>query len=128
MNKKKRSFSHSLSHLCRTNSKVDPSIKIRQSVVNNQETTIIRTNGAPQPSTDYSNLTDAEQLYARLANNDLGSSVYNVDDNDEFTPESDDIAQLHAKLNPTDIENLYARLPKNTIHDTDDQEGLNEDE
>lgn len=109
-------------------------IKTRQSVVvTNQETVITHTNGAFQPPPDYSNLTDTEELYTRLANNDLGSSVYNVD-NDEYITEpgdldaNDDIAQLHAQLKPTDVELLYARLPTDIIPDTNGQEGLNEDQ
>jgi hypothetical protein len=115
-------------------SRPDPLIKTRQSVVvTNQETVITHTNGAFQPPPDYSNLTDTEELYTRLANNDLGSSVYNVD-NDEYITEpgdfdaNDDIAQLHAQLKPTDVELLYARLPTDIIPDTNGQEGLNEDQ
>jgi hypothetical protein len=109
----------------RSNLKQDASIKTRQGgVFTNQET---RTNGA---NTDYSNFNDTEELYARLANNDLRQSVYN----DEYTSEpvdfveNGDIGQLHAQLKPTDIELLYSRLPSDIIPDTDEQVQLNEDQ
>jgi hypothetical protein len=84
----------------RSNLKQDASIKTRQGgAFTNQET---RTNGA---NTDYSNFNDTEELYARLANNDLRPSVYN----DEYTNEpvdfveNGDIGQLHARLANNDL-------------------------
>ncbi len=86
-----------------------------------------------QPQPDYSNLTDKEELYARLANGGLRPSVYDVDNNG-FTPESvdyvenDDIAQLHGRIQPTDVELLYARLPEDILPVVDNDEPLTEDQ
>jgi len=117
--------------------KPDPSLRPRQNVVvTKQETVITRTSdnqSIPQPEPNYSNLTDTEELYARLANTDLRRSAYNVD-NDEYISEpanrvpNSDIAELHAHVNPTDVELLYSRLPTNILPDTDEQETLNEDQ
>jgi len=119
--------------------KQTPSVTTRQSVVvNKQETVISRTNDSNavfQSSSPpvYSNLTDKEELYARLANGDIGQSEYN-DDNDTYTTETGDIvengdiAQLRAQINPSDVELLYARLPNDVLPDTDNQEPLNEDQ
>jgi len=119
--------------------KPDPSVKTRQSVVvTKQETVVTRNNdfhavSQSQPRPDYSSLTDKEELYARLANNDLRQSTYNVD-NDEFTTEpvdlvaSGDIAQLHAQVHPSDVELLYARLPADILPVVDNDEPLNADQ
>jgi len=119
--------------------KQTPSVTTRQSVVvNKQETVISRTNDSNavfQSSSPpvYSNLTDKEELYARLANGDIGQSEYN-DDNDTYTTETGDIvengdiAQLRAQINPSDVELLYARLPNDVLPATDNQEPLNEDQ
>ena len=102
----------------------------------NKETVITRTSdnqSIPQPESDYSNLTDTEELYARLANAELRRSAYNVD-NDEYITESvnrvpnSDIADLHANVNPTDVELLYSRLPTDILPDTDESETLNPDQ
>jgi len=121
----------------RQSSKPEPSVTTRQSIVVTQEETVVtrtsHTNGISKPQADYSNMTDREELYARLAAGDLRQSAYNVD-NDALTTESvdpissDDIAQLHAHLQPTDIEKLYARLPADIISDVDNQEPLTEDQ
>jgi len=78
-------------------------------------------------------MSDKEELYARLANGDFHQSTYNTDSN-IFTTEpvdlvtSGDIAQLHAKLQPTDVERLYSRLPSDIIPDVDNQEELTPDQ
>jgi len=121
----------------RPNLKPDPSVTTRQSVVmTQQETVITRTNNSnviSKPQPDYSNMTDREELYARLANGNSHQSTYNVDNN-VFTTEpvdlvtSGDIAQLHSHLQPTDVELLYSRLPTDIISDIDNQEYLTEDQ
>ena len=78
-------------------------------------------------------MTDAEELYARLAAGDLRQSMYHVD-NDSLTTEpvdlvsSGDIARLHAQLKPTDVEHLYSRLPVDVIPDVENQEPLSADQ
>jgi hypothetical protein len=118
----------------RPNFQPDPSIKTRQSVVvTKQETVVTRNNGSNYVSKPQPDLTDTQELYARLANNDYRPSMYNVDD-DEFTTESvdhtanGDIAQLHSQLNPTDVELLYSRLPTDILPVVDNEEPLNEDQ
>jgi len=114
--------------------KTDPSITTRQSVVVTQEETVVtRTNINSKGHSDYSNMTDTEELYARLAENNSHGSTYHVD-NDAFTRDStdfvssSDIAQLHAQLKTTDVERLYARLPSDIIPDVDNQAPLTEDQ
>jgi hypothetical protein len=118
----------------RPNFQPDPSIKTRQSVVvTKQETVVTRNNGSNYVSKPQPDLTDTQELYARLANNDYRPSMYNVDD-DEFTTESvdhtanGDIAQLHSQLNPTDVELLYSRLPADILPVGDNEEPLTEDQ
>jgi len=123
--------------------KPNPSVTTRQNVIiTKQETVISRNNDSnivsqslSQP--DYSNLTDREELYARLANGDNDTyTTESVDrvtngDIDEFNAHfnpSGDIDELHAHLNPTDVELLYARLPSGTLPVTDNQEPLTEDQ
>jgi len=119
--------------------KSNPPVTTRQSVVvTKQETVVTRTSNSnqysqSQPQPDYSNLTDKEELYARLANSDLTQSTYNVE-TDLYTTETvdvdgnGDIAQLHSRLNPTDVELLYARLPSDTLPVVDNDEPLNHDQ
>jgi hypothetical protein len=118
----------------RPNFQPDPSIKTRQSVVvTKQETVVTRNNGSNYVSKPQPDLTDTQELYARLADNDYRPSTYNVDD-DEFTTESvdhtanGDIAQLHSQLNPTDVELLYSRLPADILPVGDNEEPLTEDQ
>jgi len=114
-----------------------PSVSTRQSVVMTQQETVItrssKTNGVSNSQPDYSNMTDKEELYARLAADSLHQSEYNVDD-DVYTTEpvdlvtSGDIAKLHAHINPTDVELLYSRLPDDVLPDMDNQEPLTSDQ
>ncbi|CAF1162285.1 unnamed protein product [Rotaria sordida] len=105
-------------------------------VINQRETVVNRTNDynhIPKSQPDYSNMTDTEELHARLAANDLPQSYYNMD-NRMFTTESvddvpnNDITQLHDNLKPTDVELLYSRLPTDMLPNIDGQEPLNEDQ
>jgi len=103
----------------RPNVKPNQPVTIRQTVVSKQATVINRTNDpnfVSQQQTQTGN--------ARLTNVD----------NDEYTTETvdlitnGDIAELRAKINPTDIELLYSRLPADVLPDDDNQEPLNEDQ
>ena len=112
--------------------KTDPSIATRQSVfIAQQETTVTRTsqvNGFAATQPDYSNLSDKEELYARLA----AANEYIVED--AYTTEpidlvaNGDIAQLHNQLKPTDVELLYARLPTDVVPMSENQEPLTADQ
>jgi hypothetical protein len=117
--------------------KSNPPVTTRQSVVvTKQETTVTRTSNSnqyPQTQPDYSNLTDKEELYARLAHNDLTESTYNIDNVDYTTEpvdlvENGDIAQLHARINPSDVELLYSRLPTDILPETDNDQPLTRDQ
>lgn len=128
----------------RPNARPNPPVTTRQSVVvTKQETVVTRnsnSNNYPQQQQqqtrrqpDYSNLTDTQELHARLANNDYQDSMYNVD-NDDFVTETgdnlpnDDIAELHQRVNATDIELLYSRLPTDVVAVVDTDEPLNPDQ
>jgi len=123
----------------RSSLKPDPSLTTRQSVVvTQQETVITRTSNSnvvskPPPQPDYSNMTDNEELYARLGNGDYRQSTYDTDNHVYITEPVDlvtsgDIAQLHAQVHPTDVERLYSRLPTDIISDVDNQEPLTADQ
>lgn len=113
-------------------------VTTRQSVVvTKQETVVTRTSDSNHVSQqfqpDYTNLTDTEELYARLANADYRQSTYDVDNNTYTTEPIDlvasgDIAQLHAQLNPTDLELLHSRLPSSILPVEDNQGPLNPDQ
>ncbi|CAF0781690.1 unnamed protein product [Adineta ricciae] len=112
--------------------KTDPSIATRQSVfVAQQETTVTRTsqvNGFAATQPDYSNMSDKDELYARLA----AANEYIVED--AYTTEpidlvaNGDIAQLHKQLKPTDVELLYTRLPTDVVPMSENQEPLTADQ
>ena len=121
--------------------KVDPAVAMRQSVVvTKQETVISRptvTQVVVKPRPNYSNMTDAEELIARLANGDLPQSTqraeYNYEHEHSLTDSMDytskgDIAQLHQQVHPTDVELLYSRLPTDVIPTTDEHEPLTVDQ
>jgi hypothetical protein len=79
-------------------------------------------------------MSDKEELYARLANGDYHQPTYSADSNIYTTEPVDlvasgDIAQLHARTNPSDVELLYSRLPSDIINpDIGNPERLNEDQ
>ncbi|CAF0848268.1 unnamed protein product [Adineta steineri] len=118
--------------------KAEPSITTRQSVVVTQQETVVtrssHVNVDRHSQPDYSHLTDKEELYARLATGASRPSAYNVDDNTYVTEtmdladSSNDIAQLHAHIKPTDVELLYSRLPSDILSDVDTQEVLTQDQ
>lgn len=121
--------------------KVDPAVATRQSVVvTKQETVISRPTYVEvlvKPRPDYSNMTDSEELIARLTNGDLPQSTrraeydyeqeHSMSDSVRYAPKGD-IAQLHEQVNPTDVELLYSRLPADVISTLDDQEPLTVDQ
>jgi len=108
--------------------KPDAFVTTRQSIVVTKEDTVVSRSGISKSRNDYSNMTDKEELYARLANdNNIHQSTYNK------TPyiepgKSNDISKLHAQLKPTDVELLYSRLPTDATSTMDRQEGLTEDQ
>ncbi|CAF3388069.1 unnamed protein product [Rotaria sp. Silwood1] len=121
----------------RQNLKPDQSATARKKVVINQpETGVNRPsnfNNIPDSQPDYSNMTDTEELHARLGSHDLCQSNYNTD-NDTWTREpvnrfaNNDITQLHSELKPTDVELLYSQLSADILPKVDDQEPLTEDQ
>jgi hypothetical protein len=120
----------------RSTVKPDSFVTIRQNaVVTKQDTVVTRTSGSnvvSQPQADYSNMTDREELYARLASGNHHQSSY-VDTDLLMTEPVDlvasgDIAQLHAQIKPTDVELLYSRLPVDIIPNVDNEEPLTEDQ
>jgi len=125
-------------HQNRQNIRTNPSVSTRQSVVVTQQETVVKrtsntNHSAPLPP-DYSNLTDTQELHARLANSDLTQSTYDVENGVFTTTDSvdvvsdADIAQLHARLHPTDVELLYSRLPDDIVPEIDDQGPLTRDQ
>ena len=120
---------------------MDPAVATRQSVVvTKQETVISRPTYVEvvvKSRPDYSNMTDSEELIARLTNGDLPQSTrraeYDYENEHSMTDSvgyasKGDIAQLHQQVHPTDVELLYSRLPGDVIPTTDEQEPLTVDQ
>ena len=120
---------------------MDPAVATRQSVVvTKQETVISRptyVDVVVKPRPDYSNMTDSEELIARLTNGDLPQSTHRAEYDYEHEhsmtdsvgyASKGDIAQLHQQVHPTDVELLYSRLPADVIPTTDEQEPLTVDQ
>jgi hypothetical protein len=96
--------------------KPDAFVTTRQSIVVTKQDTVITRNNVSKAHTNYSNMTDKEELYPRL-NSDHIESVH-----------SDDITKLHTHLKPTDVELLYSRLPVDIIPTGNNEKPLTQDQ
>jgi len=105
----------------RPNVKPNQPVTVRQNVVTAKQVVVInRTNDL-----NFVSQQQTSNDYTRLANVD----------NDEYTTTetvdlvaNGDVAELRAKVNPSDIELLYARIPDGILPEDDNQEPLNEDQ
>jgi len=91
--------------------KPDAFITTRQSVVVTKQDTVMTRN----PPQDYSNMTDKDQLHARLATGGLSASDMMPRSVD--STQNPDISRLHSQLKPTDVELLYSKLPTDIVPD-----------